>query len=398
MATVKTGYGGAVKEAPFKVGGIVEPPYFVGREEELTKLCDDARILTQNNLILAPRRYGKSSLLHNIRRCLQDERKLLIPYVNCREMTDYASFHRATVTALLSEYESRTKIAGLVETFRIFLKERILQAVKRTEEIGGSLGEIGRVYLRFREEEVEETELAQAAFRFFRAFTEEKGVQVVFLLDEFQEVAVFNGFLFNLFKKELDEVSSVRYFFSGSSMQMLSSIFLKEDAPLYLMVARHYMEPLKGDDVVDFVQQRFAVANLSITKQAAQLFHTLTGGIPYYIQKLGVLAAQSAALNATNRITAPLVRNVFARMLEELDSEFEARWFARFSNQQRAIVRTLAQLGNAKMSEIAETMHVKRYDISSAMGRLRDMMIVAARDDGSYYVVDRVFAAWLAEQ
>ena len=384
-----------VKEALFKVGGLVEPPYFVGREEELERLCNDARHLTQSNLILAPRRFGKSSLLHNIKKQLQDEEQLLIPYVNCREITSYADFHRVTVAALLSEYESKTRVAGLLEAFRFILKERVLRAVQRVEEIGGSLSEVGRVYLRFREQEVEGTELARAAFRFFHSFAEEKSVRVVFLLDEFQEVAGFNGFLFNLFKKELDEVPNVRYFFSGSSMRMLSSIFLREDAPLYLMVSRHYMEPLRENTVADFVRQRLAIAGLAITNPAVRLLHALTGGIPYYIQKLGVLVVQSAFLRSTAKITASQVRDGFDAMLEELDSEFEVRWFARFSNQQRTIVKTLAQLGEVRMKDIAAEMRVQRYDISSAVNRLRDMMILATKSDGSYYIVDCVFAAWL---
>jgi len=54
-----------MSEVPFIVGGRVEPPYFMGREKELTKLVSDAQILSQNNLI-SPRRFGKTCLLHNV--------------------------------------------------------------------------------------------------------------------------------------------------------------------------------------------------------------------------------------------------------------------------------------------------------------------------------------------
>ena len=383
-------------ETPFKVGGLVEPPYFVGREEELAKLCDDAGNLTQNNLILAPRRYGKSSLLHNLKLNLQQEPGLLIPYVNCREITIYADFYRATVAALLSEYERKTRIAGLLQTFRVVFKAKFLTATKQIEEVGGSLDEVSRMYLHFREQAVDERELVQAAFRFFRSFAQEKDVRILFLLDEFQEAAKFNGYLFNLFKKELDEAPTIRYFFSGSSMKMLSDIFLREDAPLYLMVSRHYMKALQEDDIVSFVQERLAIVDLSIMQHTAKIFHKLTGGIPYYIQKLGIIVAQSAISEGRTTVDPSHVDNAFAAMLEELDSEFEVRWLSRFSNQQRRIVQALSELGEARLKDIAAKMMVHSPDISSAISRLKDMMILQRQENGSYYITDRVFAAWIA--
>lgn len=387
-----------MNEAPFKVGGAVEPPYFVGREDELERLSSDLRGLTQNNLILAPRRYGKSSLLHNLKLRVKDEKNLLVPYVNCREMASYSDFYRITVTALLAEYERKRKIAGLWANFKEIFKERILRAAQRLDEIGGSIGELGRVYLRFREKEVDEKELVRAAFRFYRELAEEKDLRIVFLLDEFQEIAAFNDYIFNLLKKELDLPSKVRHFFSGSSMSMLSQIFLREDSPLYLMVAKHYMEPLEMEEVIDFVRKRFKVVDISLDKEAAALFHQLTGGIPFYIQKLGLIVFQEALLKSRREIGEEGVKSAFAAMLDELDGEFETRWLSRFSNLQRRILRALADLKEARLTDIAAQMGCKPSDISSSITRLKEMMIIAKRGNGRYSIVDRVFHAWLARE
>ncbi|MCD6318485.1 nucleoside hydrolase [Candidatus Aerophobetes bacterium] len=77
-----------MKEVPFIVGGRVEPPYFVGREEELTKLISDAQTLSQNNLILAPRRFGKTCLLHNVKIRAEEKKSLIIP-----ELRVYMDFY-----------------------------------------------------------------------------------------------------------------------------------------------------------------------------------------------------------------------------------------------------------------------------------------------------------------
>ena len=384
-----------MSDAPFRVGGLVEPPYFVGREEELETLSLNIRSQAQNLLVLAPRRYGKSSLLHNLKLRLEADENLLIPYVNCREMTTYADFHRVAVTALLAEFERKRRVRGLLEVFRLSAKEKVLTALRQVEEIGGSVGEVGKGYLRFREQEIDEMELVREAFRFFRSFSKEKGMRIAFLMDEFQEISSFNGVLFNLLKKELDENPDTRYVFSGSSVRMLSSIFLSEEAPLYLMVGRHRMEPLDQDEVAGLVAQRIAVAGLHVSKKAARLFHIMNGGIPFYVQKLGLLTVQEAQLQSLLKIADATVNSAFERMLDELDSEFETRWTSRFSVQQRQIVRTLADLGEARLTDIAGGMGAATTDISSAVRRLRDMMVIQTDDGGVNSLVDIVFAAWL---
>jgi AAA+ ATPase superfamily predicted ATPase len=277
-------------------------------------------------------------------------------------------------------------------------KEGVLAALRRVDEIGGSVGEVGRIYLRFREREVDERELLRAGFSFFRSFAKEKRVRILFLLDEFQETANLNGYLFQLLKQEIDQTPDVRYIFSGSSVRMLTSIFLKEDAPLYLMVTRHMMGPLGEADVVAFVRERLGTAGLSISGDAARVLHRLSGGIPFYMQKLGLLVTQAALLAKRKRVSESDVAHAFARMLEELEGEFEVRWVSRLSPQQRAIVKQVAQIGSARMTEVAARIGVSAPAISSAMRRLKDMMILQTDDAGAYLVTDTVFGAWLARQ
>ena len=386
-----------MRKPAFKVGGIVEPPYFVGRDEDLDVLFRSVSDLSQNLLLLAPRRFGKSSLLHNLKLRLDTQDNLLVPTVNCLEMTSYADFYRAMVFALLVEFERKRHIKGFLESFRISMKEKILTAVRHIEEIGGSLGEVGKAYLKFRESEIDELGLLREAFQFFRAFSKEHQVQIVFLLDEFQEVASFNGILFKLLKKELDENANTKYLFSGSSIRMLSSIFLSEDAPLYLMASRHQMQSLDEATVSSFVTRRLAVAGFHTAPEAALLVHSLTGGIPFYVQKLGFLTAQHAQSAQLKKVDSGVVQLAFSSMLLELGSEFEARWSNRLTQQQRQIARAIAKLGQVSVTDIAQEMGVNRTDISSALRRLRDTMEVSNEQGSGYSLTDVVFSAWLRQ-
>ncbi len=383
-------------EPAFRIGGIVKPPFFVGRDDDVSHLFERMSDLSQNVLLLAPRRFGKSSLLHNLKLRLDSQGRMLVPYVNCLEMTTYADFHRTVVASLLSEYEREHRIKGLLNAFHMTFRDTILKAFQRVDEIGGSVGELGKAYLRFRESEIDEDELLRQAFVFIRAFCAEKDVQIAFLMDEFQEVASFNGRLFRLLKKEMDENTSTRYLFSGSSIRLLASIFLSEDAPLYLMASRYRLQALGEIAVSDFIAERLAAAGLDVSQDAAAQVHALTGGIPYYVQKLGFLSLQQANAARQKEVSREHVQAAFEGMLEELGTEFEGRWVTSLSNQQRRVAKALSELGHGSVSQIARHMGVAPTDISSSLRRMQDMMIISADESAGYSLTDVVFSRWLA--
>jgi DNA-binding MarR family transcriptional regulator len=88
------------------------------------------------------------------------------------------------------------------------------------------------------------------------------------------------------------------------------------------------------------------------------------------------------------------VKEMFTGMLAELDGEFESRWLSEFAPLQRRVLRVLAELGEAGVTEVAERLEVKPSDISSTLTRLREAMVIGL-GDGSYRIVDTVFARWL---
>ena len=326
-------------EPPFKVGGLVAPPYFADRMHDLEVLERSARSLDQHFLILAPRRFGKTSLLLNLRQRLAAERSLLVPYVNCRDIAGPEDVYRLITRALLEELERKRRLTGIWTRFRTVFTEGIMRAMRALDGLGGEIGEWGKVYLQFREQEIDKNGLVRAAFSFPSRVAAEHQVGVVFLLDEFQEVAPFDGYIFSVLKKEMDQVGEVRYFFSGSSIRLIKKVFLREDSPLYLMVTRYRLGALPQDEAVKFLRERFSVVGLKSEGEALEHLYSLTGGIPFYLQKLGLILFQRALLRKDEGVDAEDVDVAFQEMVAELDGEFEVRWLSRFSQLQRRVLR-----------------------------------------------------------
>jgi AAA+ ATPase superfamily predicted ATPase len=380
-------------EQIFIVGGEVEPPYFIGRDEEVNLIKLDLLSSAQNNVIIGPRRIGKTSLLRNLKNNVQD--KVIFAYINCRKITSLADFFRQTTGSLITAYEEKHKIKGLVKKFSDVFKGKITAATRSISEIGGSIEYIGNVYLRFRENEIDEKELISETFEFIENLSTELNEPIIIALDEFQELSKFNGNIFNMLKSHMDNQPNVRYIFSGSSVSLLHDVFLKPDSPLYLMAARIQLEPIKKKDVDDYIRSRLKTQNITISEHALDLIYEYTAGYPFYFQKIGFLLYQIAVIGKKKHIDIDDVENAFSSMLNEFDSEFESRYSTKFSRQQQDILKYLSQNKTRRLSEISEDMRTPASSLTTSMKDLYNTMTVNKPKEGTYGIMDNVFRLWL---
>lgn len=379
-------------EKVFMVGGETEPPYFIGRELEIKKLTLDILEEAQISVIFGPRRIGKTTLLKNFKSAV--EKEILFVPVNCREMTDLSDFFRVTTQALVEAHAEKHSIKGLAQKFAGIFRDKITVASGSLAEIGGSIEHVGNVYLKFRDNEIEEKDLIPETFDFIESFSQEKKEPLIIAFDEFQELRRFNGSIFNTVKSRMYMPPEVRYIFSGSSISFMQKVFLKPDSPLYLTAVKTELKPIKEDDLKKYIKSRLATKHIDISEHALENIQELTGGFPFYFQKLGALLYQDALLEEKTRIKAKDVERVFAAMLEEFDSEFEARYL-NFSDQQRKVLRSLSSEKQKRLSQIALDMNTPASSLTTSMRGLYGTMTVRRPEGGLYEITDNVFRLWV---
>ncbi len=380
---------------PFQVGGIVAPPFFIGRDKELKGMYESLRTLSQNFLVIAPRRVGKSSLLNFLKRKLENKKNIIVIYLNCRNITNKSNLSTKLIEVFLSEYEKKHKLKGFLEIFKRAMKDKILSTIRKLDQIGGSIGDIGEVYIKFREKEIDEQVYLEKTLDFIEKFSKEKEIRTIILIDEFQKLNNFNDAIFDLFKSELDIQKRVRYVVTGSSLMLLQDILLRKDSPLYMMFTKIYLEPFDQNTTTDFVKKRLNKFNIKISQDGLKYIHECTGGIPYYVQKLGQFCFELSQL--TNKsVDKYLVQNGFERMLREFDEEFESRFLEKFSPKRQAILIEIANRDGARVSEIAHAMGVDVNFLGESMHFLVESMVLQKQRRGYYDFFDKVFKAWLS--
>ena len=384
-----------IQEAAFKVGGRIEAPYFIDRGEIQQILIRDARTLAQSHVIMAPRRFGKTALLRRV--CEELTTDLLAPYVNCLPLYRAEAFHDQVIEAVLHAFEQRHgRRRRFLATWKDMLKRPIVGALERLDEVGGSLKSVGSVRLKFRTQEADPDELLRATFEFLERFAEEQGERIVLVLDEFQALAAFGDRIFPLFKESMDAQRHVAYLFSGSSLTLLTDVFGREGkSPLYQMVGRVFLDELDPETVTGFVAERLrSVYGVKASAGALTRFVECVGGIPYYVQKLGLLLERRLHHRPIRSVGVRTVNDAFEDLLNELDADFQERWTTRFSDQQRAVLLALAEgaAGSKEIATRASTMPANlTYNLSKLVGTM-----TLGKKDSVYRITDRVFAAWLA--
>lgn len=384
-------------EPPFVVGRIVEPPYFIDREREIDQLVNSLGSLSENQLVIALRRMGKSSLLRNVERAIRRSYPdTLTAYVDCRRVTSLRSFSDELVTEVLKAYEPEHPVRGWLKLKRRLFSSRIKDLLPEIEKVGGSVGNLFEVYIELRERAIDDEQFARSAFEFLEAFPEEYDTGLVVILDEFQELhEIASPLVFQLFKSFSDRLEKVRFAFSGSSVRVLDSIFLQPDSPLYHMAGKVPLEPLDEAIVLDFLRERFGEAGMAIDEDAARTIHELTGGIPFYVQKIGLNCWLTCLQDDRTSIDRNDVMAAHDTMLWELGAEFETRFEFKYGQAQKAILIELSGGEVVRRSDLADRTERSTGQLSSSLTGLENAMEIRKRGRGRYQICDAVFAAWI---
>ena len=115
----------------------------------------------------------------------------------------------------------------------------------------------------------------------------QKATRVVVMFDEFQEIATIeNPTILQTMRQRFDMHGNVSYVFAGSTRQILAQIFEEKSAPFSDFA--HWIElgPIQQSQLERYMMMKFTEAKGRLTKDVADLIVGLSGGYPYYAQKI----------------------------------------------------------------------------------------------------------------
>jgi uncharacterized protein len=249
---------------------------FCDREKEMRELTSHAR--NKANVVLyAPRGYGKTSLVKRTQSQLAGE--VITIYINFFGVDSVERVAQRLATSLYSIYKKDLSL--LQEASRTLPSWKSSITVKPDPESGFVI--TAEPATRARGIDLLDETLTQ-----FGEFTgkNKKGFHVAF--DEFQEITQLPDSLRieGAMRAHIQSHSNVSYFFIGSRRRLLMDIFNTGKRAFYKSAINYQLPPLPKKEAAEFIMERFLAVGKTCPEEMASRIFDLVNGYPCYIHKI----------------------------------------------------------------------------------------------------------------
>jgi len=342
----------------------------------------------QDIVVLAPRRYGKSSLVARARQELSTKRVLVaqVDLMTTPTKEKLAEKLAKTIHADVASRIFRARDAAL----EVFRGLRVTPTVTLDpDDASVSFGfETGR-----RAADVDAT--IERLLTLPGELARERRRTVALVLDEFQEVVEIDPHLPKLMRAVFQAQPEVAHVYLGSKRHMMRAIFNDENEPFWRSAKQLELSVIRADLFGPFIVERFRRTGKRIDRDGVALVLELTGGHPYATQELCYAAWEATARSET--ATELHVRAGLVAVLRSEHAHFSLLW-ENASAVQRLLLGALAVVpGHVFSDEYRRTHRLPpATNVQKAVATLVRRELIAKRSDGAYAIVEPFLAQWVA--
>ena len=376
---------------PFVYGEVVPGEAFVGREAELDRLVADLGS-GQKVFLISPRRYGKSSLIHQALGALR-RRGALAVELTVSSYSSYLAFLEGYARAIAS-VESKWDRA------RTWLMEAIASTRPEIRYEPKDTG-LGRFAVAFPQVTTarDVNRLANEVFALPGKLSSERKRTVVIALDEFQAIDSFNGgSVEHALRAAAQHQRQVGYVFAGSEPSLMEKM-IGPRRPFYKAGPVMRLQKISPTVFGDFIERRFVKSGIKPEPGLAEAIVDLAENLPYDVQRLAHETWDDVRARGARKVTLENLHDTLARLLSEQETIFEALW-GRLTLQQRATLRAVVLQGGR---EIHSADARSRHRLGGPSTIQKSLVALAKQDvllkEGPrYLVMDSLLREWVARK
>ncbi len=368
---------------PFRYSGVVTGDLFVDREDEIAALHRAFRA-GEHVFLYSPRRYGKTSLIHEaFQRLRWGERWA---YVDLSRALSVQGFVELFISAVLDGTESHAdRVRRWARAFLSRLQPRLI------------LDSVGRVQVEvgYGPRLAEPATLGEALDLPERV-AEDLGVRLAVALDEFPAIAELGGDeLVRAMRAAFQMHRRVSYVFAGSQTRMMEELFAAERSPFFRMGRPLRLGRIPRAAFVPFLGEGFRKGGIELSADLAAELCQSVDDHPYFVQTLAHELWDRARARRGS-ITGADLAQALASVVGWHDAYYRRLW-ERLTLHQRRCLLALAELGAGASLFAADT--VARFALKSASHVQRALEALqreelVERRDGEYDLADPLFPHW----
>ena len=365
---------------PFVVQGYAGSEYFCDRKDE-TQTIVSALENGRNITLIAPRRIGKTGLIHNV-------------------FHEIRSKNHEALCIYLDIFPTRCLQDFISELGRGVFDEIYSQGEKMLQKIGSLLGNCRPVISM-------DTLTGMPTVTFDIAPSTEKqtlsdiftnivksGKRCYIAIDEFQQITLYpETGTEAMLRSQIQFMPNVNFIFAGSSRHMMAEMFLSAKRPFYNSTQILSLQPIDRDTYFTFAEQFFTFKGSRLNKEVFYYLYDLFEGHTWYIQTI---------LNRLYSMDTEADKQVVASTISQAVDENTPVYQTLISllpNQQLNLLRAIAK--NGIVTAPTNGTFISQYNLKAASTVNSAMKVLMAKEliykgEKGYRVYDRFLSIWLS--
>jgi AAA+ ATPase superfamily predicted ATPase len=369
---------------PFTYGDLVSDEAFTDRADELAELTADLRN-GQNVAVIAPRRYGKSSLVKVVLSELLAEGILV---VEVDLMTTPTKERLAAKLAKSIHDDVASVVFKAKERLRIFTSLRVTPSM--TVDTNGS------VSFSFAASRTP-ADIDATIERLLELPAEIAGDErrhVVVSFDEFQEVTEIDPHLPALMRAVFQKQQNVAHVYAGSKRDMMRRLFNDENEPFYRSAKTMEIGPIPTPLFADFVKAQFDRTDRGVSDAALERLLAITGGHPYATQELAYALWEEVPTGFSASVSD--LDDALRAVLRSENAHFTLVW-ENATRPQKLLLEALAREPGRPFSNPYRLRHdlPPTSGVQRALRPLLESELVRKEHDGEYDLAEPFLREWL---
>jgi len=283
----------------------------VGREKEIEILKSYINF-SQHTVIMAPRRYGKTTLANKVLDELKNE--YLIVKVDI--------FQATNIKELCERYLNAIYKSVGIANFLNEVKQSVLSFIDKfslSYEIEGI--KIG--YEIFREND--ENKFIEKTFNFANTFAKLHKKKMLVFFDEFGDIEKFDQNFIKKIRSYMQTHENIVYLFAGSQTSVINTIFLKKENAFFNFASLMKIGFLDKKEAEKFLKS-VRIDGKVFNKKVIESIYDITKFHPFYMIKLMQESFISSLLEKNKTIRVNDVDNALKKILNDNNAFFETTW------------------------------------------------------------------------
>lgn len=367
---------------PFLISGYHSPRYFCDRNKE-TQTIIDALYNGRNVTLVAPRRMGKTGLIHHVFYQLkQQQPEIVTLYMDIYSTQSIGDFVRLLANTVLGKLDTAPQKA----LSRISKFIRSCRPTLTVDEMTG----MPKVTIDIAPAQEEST--LREIFQYLGS--SEKRCYIA--IDEFQQITEYpEKGIEALLRSYIQFLPNISFIFSGSRQHVIQEMFASSKRPFYQSTQLLTLSTINKEEYAQFAIQFFEQRGLTLPREIFDSVYDKFEGHTWYIQSI---------LNRLYGYGRDADQQLLTYAIQEIISEMSysyADLLRSYSNGQRQLLRAIAKEGCVK--EILSGDFISRHNlratssVRTALNKLIANELAYPTNEG-YIIYDRFMGEWLRSQ